>query len=49
MSKKIKENINWNNPKSNGNASAKVWGISNPGKVANKYNNWGVKKGGKTR
>ena len=49
MSKKIKENINWQHAKTPGDASARVWGVVNPKKVANKYNNWGVKKGGKTR
>ena len=37
----VKEN------KGKGNASSKTWGISNPGKVGNKYNNWGLKKGKK--
>ena len=30
---------------SKGNASSKTWGVSNPGKCGNKYNNWGTKKG----
>ena len=36
-----------NNNNAKGDAKSKVWGISNPGKVANKYNGWGVKKGKK--
>ena len=45
--KTIKENQDGGSGPSTGKASSKVWGVSNPGKVANKYNNWGTKKGTK--
>ena len=41
-SKKIKENQAAPKP---GNAGSMNHGIKNPGKVANKYNGWGTKKG----
>jgi hypothetical protein len=44
---KSKKTIKENQGASTGNAKSKVWGVSNPGKVANKYDGWGTKKGKK--
>ena len=44
MSNKV-QTVKENNGK--GNASSKTLVVSNPGKVANKFNNWGMKKGKK--
>tara|TARA_R110000824_G_scaffold270665_2_gene459186 strand:+ start:409 stop:600 length:192 start_codon:yes stop_codon:yes gene_type:complete len=43
-SKNSKKTIKENQGAQNGSAKSKVWGISNPGKVANKYDGWGTKK-----